>query len=78
MTVSGYIEEKIEIPKDVKASLDNGIVTLKGKNGQLSRNFSHPKVKLAIADNHVDRRAARCRRCARRPSSVPTQLTSGT
>jgi large subunit ribosomal protein L6 len=53
MTVSGYIEEKIEIPKDVKASLENGIITLKGKNGHLSRNFSHPKVKLSIADNHV-------------------------
>jgi large subunit ribosomal protein L6 len=53
MTVSGYIEEKIEIPSDVKVSLENGIITLKGKNGQLSRNFSHPKVKLAIVDNHV-------------------------
>ena len=53
MTVSGYIEEKIEIPKDVHASLENGIITLKGKNGQLSRNFSHPKVKLTIVDDHV-------------------------
>ena len=53
MTVSGYIEEKIEIPKDVKITLENGIITLKGKNGQLSRNFSHPKVVLSIADNHV-------------------------
>ena len=53
MTVSGYIEDKIEIPKDVKASLDSGIITFKGKNGQLSRNFSHPKVKIAIADHHV-------------------------
>ncbi|HEY3420442.1 MAG TPA: 50S ribosomal protein L6 [Methanomassiliicoccales archaeon] len=53
MTVSGYIEEKIEIPKDVKVTVENGIIALKGKNGQLSRNFSHPKVKLTIADNHV-------------------------
>ena len=53
MTVSGYIEEKIEIPKDVKVTLEKGLITLKGKNGHLSRNFSHPKVKLAIVDNHV-------------------------
>ena len=53
MTVSGYIEEKIEIPKDVKITLENGIITLKVKNVHLSRNFSHPKVKLAIVDNHV-------------------------
>ncbi|MGD0816839.1 MAG: 50S ribosomal protein L6 [Methanomassiliicoccales archaeon] len=53
MTVSGYIEDKIEIPKDVKVSLENGVITLKGKNGQLSRNFSHPKVKMTIVDNHV-------------------------
>jgi large subunit ribosomal protein L6 len=46
MTVSGYIE-------DVKVTLDNGVISLKGKNGQLSRNFSHPKVKLSIVDNHV-------------------------
>jgi large subunit ribosomal protein L6 len=53
MTVSGYIEEKIEIPKDVKITVENGIISLKGKNGQLSRNFSHPKVKITIVDNHV-------------------------
>ncbi len=53
MTVSGYIEDKIEIPEDVKVTLENGIITFKAKNGQLSRNFSHPKVKLTIADNHV-------------------------
>ena len=33
---------------DINVDTNDGIVTLKGKNGQLSRNFSHPKVKLRI------------------------------
>ena len=33
MTVSGYIEEKIEIPKDVKVTMDGQKLTVKGPNG---------------------------------------------
>ncbi|HXZ23407.1 MAG TPA: 50S ribosomal protein L6, partial [Methanomassiliicoccales archaeon] len=53
MTISGVIEEKVEIPKGVKVTINGSEVTVKGKAGELKRNFLHPKVKIFEKEGHV-------------------------
>ncbi len=53
MTIAGIIEEHIAIPAGVTVSLDGNVLSVKGPKGELSRTFSHPRVKLAIADGTV-------------------------
>ncbi len=53
MTLTGTIEEKVEIPQGVKVKVEGSKVTITGKAGQLSRDFSHPKVRIAQAEDHV-------------------------
>jgi large subunit ribosomal protein L6 len=47
MTLTGTIEEKVEIPQGVKVKVEGSKVTIHGKAGELSRDFAHPKVKVA-------------------------------
>jgi large subunit ribosomal protein L6 len=53
MTISGVIEEKVEVPKGVTVKIDGQEVTVKGKTGELKRAFPHIKVKLSQKDGHV-------------------------
>ena len=53
MTVAGIIESHIAIPDGVTVSLDGNTLTAKGPKGELSRNFSHPRVNVVVADGKV-------------------------
>jgi large subunit ribosomal protein L6 len=47
------IKEEVIIPEDIKATLTNKILTISGKKGSLSRDFSHPKIEIKINDNKI-------------------------
>ncbi len=47
------VEEKIKIPENVQVTLENDVLTVKGEKGELSRSFSHPKIKISLKDNTV-------------------------
>jgi large subunit ribosomal protein L6 len=53
MTVAGVVEEKIEIPAGVKASLEDYVLTVSTKGAKLSRRLWHPRVNLALSGKHV-------------------------
>ncbi len=48
MANAGSIEYDIEIPDGITASLDGGLLTLKGKKDTLSRDFTHPKIQISL------------------------------
>jgi large subunit ribosomal protein L6 len=47
------IKEEISIPEGVTNTLANKTLTISGKKGSISRNFSHPKIDLKIKDNKI-------------------------
>ncbi len=47
------IEEKIAIPEGVEVTLENSRLTIKGDKGVLSREFSHPQIKISISDGSI-------------------------
>ncbi|MGC9122507.1 MAG: 50S ribosomal protein L6 [Thermoplasmata archaeon] len=48
MPVAPEIEYKIEIPEKVTAKYENGILTIKGPRGEISRTFLDDKVKMEL------------------------------
>ena len=44
---------KIELKLGVTAKLDGSMLTVKGPKGQISRNFLHPRVQIAIDGNKI-------------------------
>jgi len=48
------IKEEITIPDNVEIILENNNLTVKGKNGSLSRVFSHKKINLKINGNIIE------------------------
>lgn len=48
MTISGIIEERIDVPQGVTASMCGSTVNIKGPKGTLNRNLFHPKVKIRV------------------------------
>ncbi len=53
MTIAGKIESTIAIPDGVSVSMNGTIMTVKGPKGELSRNFAHPRVNIAIGEGLV-------------------------
>jgi large subunit ribosomal protein L6 len=53
MTIAGKIESTIAIPGGVSVSKDGNIFKVKGPKGELSRNFAHPRVNVAIGEVEV-------------------------
>ncbi len=53
MTIAGKIESTIAIPDGVTVTKDGNTVTVKGPRGELSRNFAHPSVIVAIEGGNV-------------------------
>ena len=53
MTVTGHIEEKVEVPKGVKVTMEGSKVDRQGTNGTLTRDFTHPKVKVEGRRDHI-------------------------
>ncbi len=44
----------VEVPQDVNVTLDpSGLVTVKGKNGELKRVFNHPDIRIIREGNEV-------------------------
>lgn len=53
MTLSGLIEEMVDIPKGVTVTIQGSIVDVKGPKGKLSRDFSNPKTKVRVEGDHI-------------------------
>ena len=54
MTLAGIIEETIELPKGVSASIsDEAVMTINGPKGKLERDFFNPKTKVALNGDHI-------------------------
>lgn len=53
MTIAGKIESTIAIPDGVSVSIDGNTVKVKGPRGELSRNFAHPSVNVAIGKDNL-------------------------
>jgi len=53
---------EIEIPEGVKASVENGIVTIEGPKGKLQRQLYHPKIEIKKEDNKIIVKAELARR----------------
>lgn len=53
MTITGMMEQEIEIPDGVTVDIAGPQVTVKGPNGQLSRRLTHPRVKIQKTDGKV-------------------------
>ena len=47
------IEDVVEIPQGVEVSVNNGLVTVKGKNGTISRSMLHPIFKVESKGGNV-------------------------
>ncbi len=46
--------EDVELPEGVQASYASGTLTVKGKVGEVSKDMSHPHVKVRIADGKIN------------------------
>jgi large subunit ribosomal protein L6 len=53
MTIAGKIESTIAIPGGVSVSQSGNIFKVKGPKGELSRNFAHPRISVAIGEGKV-------------------------
>lgn len=53
MTIAGKIESTIAIPGGVTVTQDESVLTVKGPKGQLSRNFAHPGIDVAVKGDEV-------------------------
>lgn len=47
------MEEKIELPDKVSASITNGILTVKGPKGEVCKSIVNPKVSVVVGENAV-------------------------
>ncbi len=54
MAIAGKSKQSIPIPEGVTVTVDDGVVTVNGPNGQLTRNLHHAKVKIQVQGNEVE------------------------
>lgn len=47
------IEEKIVLPQGISASLADGVLTVKGPKGEVSKAIRHPKIDVSIKEGQV-------------------------
>ena len=45
--------KEIEIPEGITASLENGLVKVKGPKGEVERSFHHPKIKVVLEGKKI-------------------------
>ncbi len=50
---AGMLKDEVEIPEKVQVTIADGVVTVKGPQGEISKRLSHPKVKLEKKGKHV-------------------------
>ena len=53
MTIAGKIESTIAIPGGVTVSYDGNVMKVNGPRGELSRNFAHPGIDIAVGEGEV-------------------------
>ena len=53
MTIAGKIESTIAIPSGVTVSFDGNVMKVNGPRGELSRNFAHPGIDIAVGEGEV-------------------------
>jgi large subunit ribosomal protein L6 len=53
MTITGMLEQEIEIPEGVTVEINGPNVMVKGPNGQMSRELFHPKVGIRRTDGAI-------------------------
>ena len=54
MTLSGIIEQTVELPSGVSASISEAaVVTITGPKGKLERDFFNPKTKVTLNGNNL-------------------------
>ena len=53
MTITGIIEEKIEVLEGVEVNIENDVMTISGPNGSLSRSFKYPKIDIKKENNAI-------------------------
>jgi len=49
----GMLKDEIEVPEKVHITFDEGVVKVKGPQGEISKRLSHPRVKLEMKGKHV-------------------------
>ena len=49
----GLIKDEIEIPQKVTVTVKDGIVKVKGPQGEISKKLHHPRVQLEVKGKHV-------------------------
>ncbi len=54
MTYIEKIKTEIKIPDNVKVSIENNTIHIKGEKGELTRYFSHPKIELKLNDKVLE------------------------
>ena len=47
------LKNEIEIPEGIEASLENGLLSVKGKSGDVSKTFKHPRIKIKIENRMI-------------------------
>ncbi|MFQ5815124.1 MAG: 50S ribosomal protein L6 [Candidatus Hydrothermarchaeaceae archaeon] len=53
MPIASRIEEKIDIPSDVELTIEGDMITAKGENGEVTRSFSYPGIKIHKEDSQI-------------------------
>ncbi len=47
------VEREVEVPKEVKADVKEGVVTIEGPKGKLERKLYHPKISIEKKDDKI-------------------------
>ena len=47
------IEYKVAVPEGVTASVEGGVLSVKGKQGEVSRNFAHPLIGVKVDGSEI-------------------------
>ena len=58
--------EQIEIPQGVEVKLDDTTLIVKGKNGEVVRNFVNPQIEISIVDNKVTLKSPKANKTIKR------------
>jgi len=54
MTYVENMKLDVKIPDNVKVTIENNIIHVKGEKGELTRYFSHPKIQLKVNNNILE------------------------
>jgi large subunit ribosomal protein L6 len=67
MTTIENMKLNVKIPDNVKVTIDNNIIHVKGEKGELTKYFSHPKIEIKINNNVLE---IHCRDIRRKEKAI--------